>query len=159
LKVLQSIELANHKNGKQKTLLIYYVYTSVINLITDCRPMQVWLVSRHGTRYPSRKKIEELKKLNELKTMITAESTMCPEDIVAIKNWDTNLTKDDHYMLQRQGVEELKSLGARLKRQFPQIFNNPYTEANFKVRRFNFKVYTIPPYIEKPSTLEIQSYH
>ncbi|XP_015377216.1 PREDICTED: multiple inositol polyphosphate phosphatase 1-like [Diuraphis noxia] len=98
----------------------------------DCRPMQVWMVSRHGTRYPSRKKIEELKKLNELKTMITAESTMCPEDIVAIKNWNTNLTKEDHYMLQRQGVEELKSLAIRLKRQFPQLFNNPYSESNFK---------------------------
>ncbi|KAE9536777.1 hypothetical protein AGLY_006839 [Aphis glycines] len=98
----------------------------------DCRPLQVWMVSRHGTRYPSKKKIEELKKLNELKTMITAESTMCPEDIVAIKNWNTNLTKDDHYMLQRQGVEELKSLAVRLKRQFPQLFNNPYTENNFK---------------------------
>ena len=87
----------------------------------------------------NRKKIEEFKKLNELKTMITAESTMCPEDIVAIKNWNTNLTKNDHYMLQRQGVEELKSLAMRLKRQFPQIFNNPYTEANFKVRICRFK--------------------
>jgi len=103
-------------------------------MFTDCRPLQVWLVSRHGTRYPSKKKIDELKKLNELKTIITAESTMCPEDIVAIKNWNTNLTKNDHYMLQRQGVEELKSLAVRLKRQFPQIFNNPYTENNFKVR-------------------------
>lgn len=135
------------------------MFTTVINLITDCRPMQVWLVSRHGTRYPSRKKIEELKKLNELKTMITDESTMCPEDIVAIKNWNINLTKDDHYMLQRQGVEELKSLAVRLKRQFPQIFNNPYTEDNFKVLKFNFKVYNIiSPYIDKP-TLEIQNCH
>lgn len=135
------------------------MFTAVINLITDCRPLQVWLVSRHGTRYPSRKKIEELKKLNELKTMITAESTMCPEDIVAIQNWNTNLTKDDHYMLQRQGVEELKSLAIRLKRQFPQIFNNPYTEENFKVRKFNFKVYIISPYIEKSSTFKIQNCH
>jgi len=136
------------------------MFTTIINLITDCRPMQVWVVSRHGTRYPSRKKIEELtKKLNELKTMITAESTMCPEDIVAIKNWNTNLTTNNHYMLQRQGVEELKSLAFRLKRQFPQIFNNPYTDANFKVRKFNFKVYVISPYTEKSFKLKIQNCH
>lgn len=96
--------------------------------------MQVWLVSRHGTRYPSRNNIEQLKKLNELKTMITAESTMCAEDIAAIRNWNLNLTENDHYMLQRQGIEELKSLAVRLKRQFPQVFNTPYDDKKFKVR-------------------------
>lgn len=99
----------------------------------DCRPMQVWMVSRHGTRYPSRKKIEELKNLNVLKTMITADSTLCPEDVAAIRNWNTNLTSNDHYMLHRQGVEELKSLAVRLKRQFPQIFNTLYDDSKFKV--------------------------
>lgn len=96
--------------------------------------MQVWLMSRHGTRNPSRNKIEELKKLNEIKTMITTESTLCAEDIVAIRNWNLNLTKDDHYTLQRQGVEELKSLAERLKRKFPQIFNTSYNATKFKVR-------------------------
>lgn len=69
--------------------------------------------------------------------MITTESTMCAEDINAIKNWNINLTKDDHYMLNRQGIEEIKSLAMRLKKQFPQIFNTPYDESKFKV---NFSV-------------------
>lgn len=102
-------------------------------IYVECRPMQVWMVSRHGTRYPSREKIEKLKKLNELKTKITADATLCAEDVAAIKNWSMNLTKDDHNMLQRQGIEELKSLAIRLKRQFPQIFNTPYNETKFKV--------------------------
>lgn len=96
--------------------------------------MQVWIMSRHGTRYPSKENIEELKTLTNFKTMITAESTMCMEDIAAIKNWNLNLTKDDHYMLNRQGIEETKSLVMRLKRQFPQIFNTPYDDSKFKVR-------------------------
>lgn len=95
--------------------------------------MQVWVMSRHGTRYPSLEMIEKLKKLNQLKSMITAESTLCPEDITAIRNWNFNLTKDDNNMLQRQGVEELKSLAIRLKRKFPQIFETPYNETKFKV--------------------------
>jgi len=102
----------------------------------DCVPIQVWLVSRHGTRYPSREKIEKLKKLNDFKTMITAESTLCAEDVAAIENWNFNLTKSDDNMLQKQGVEELKSLAVRLKRQFPQVFNTPYNDAKFKVRTY-----------------------
>lgn len=97
--------------------------------------MQLWLVSRHGTRYPSYEKIEELKGLNRFKYMITADTTMCPEDVRAIRDWNPlNLTKDDHYMLQRQGIEELKSLAARLKRQLPQLFNTAYDDTKFKVR-------------------------
>lgn len=102
--------------------------------LKDCRPMQVWMMSRHGTRYPSKEHIEELKTLNNFKTQITDKSTMCPEDIAAIRNWNLNLTKDDHYMLSRQGIEEMKSLVMRLKRQLPQIFNTPYDDSKFKVR-------------------------
>lgn len=101
---------------------------------TDCSPTQVWLLSRHGTRYPSEEDIEELQKLNDLKTMITADSTLCPEDIDAIRKWTLNTTKTDHYMLHSQGVEELKSLATRLKTQFPQIFNTSYSDDKFKVR-------------------------
>lgn len=100
-----------------------------------CRPMQVWLLSRHGTRYPSRKKIESLKKLQEFKAMITSQSKLCQEDIQAIKDWSFNASSNDHYNLHRQGVEELKSLATRLKRQFPQIFNTPFNDAKFKVSK------------------------
>ncbi|VVC26257.1 Histidine phosphatase superfamily,Histidine phosphatase superfamily, clade-2,Histidine acid [Cinara cedri] len=99
---------------------------------SECRPMQLWLMSRHGTRYPSREKIEELKELDRFKAMITADTTMCQEDVEAIRNWNLNLTADNHYMLQRQGVEELKSLAARLKRRLPQLFNTEYDETKFK---------------------------
>lgn len=95
--------------------------------------MQVWLVSRHGTRYPSWEMIEKLRKLDKFKSMITAESTLCPDDIIAIKNWTFNLTKDDNNMLQKQGVEELKSLAIRLKEKFPQIFKTSYSDTKFKV--------------------------
>jgi len=49
-------------------------------------------------------------------------------------------------MLQKQGVEELKSLAVRLKRQFPQVFNTPYNDAKFKVRTstaISVPIYTI----------------
>lgn len=92
------------------------------------------MMSRHGTRHPSEEKIEELKTLNNFKTEITAESTMCPEDIAGIKNWDLNMTKNDHYLLNTQGIEEIKLLAMRLKRQFPQIFNTAYDDSKFKVR-------------------------
>lgn len=104
-----------------------------VGVIIDCRPMQVWLMSRHGTRYPSQEKIMQLKKLNVFKTMITTESTLCAEDIAAIRDWKFNLTKDNHLMIQKQGIEDLKSLAIRLKRQFPQVFNTPYTDVKFKV--------------------------
>lgn len=75
----------------------------------------------------------QLKKLNVFKTMITTESTLCAEDIAAIRDWKFNLTKDNHLMIQKQGIEDLKSLAIRLKRQFPQVFNTPYTDVKFKV--------------------------
>lgn len=97
--------------------------------------MQLWLVSRHGTRYPSRKLIEKFKELNQFKDMITVDTTMCPEDVKAIRDWKpSNITEDDQYQLHTQGFEELKSLAARLKRQLPQLFNTAYDEKKFKVR-------------------------
>lgn len=103
--------------------------------------MQVWMVSRHGTRYPPREKIEKLKKLNELKMLITADTTLCAEDVAAIKNWNTDLTMNQHNMLQRQGIEELKSLAIRLKRHLPQIFNTPYNETKFKVCNVRHRIH------------------
>jgi multiple inositol-polyphosphate phosphatase/2,3-bisphosphoglycerate 3-phosphatase len=96
--------------------------------------MQVWMVSRHGTRYPSQEMIENLKKLHDFKTMITTESMLCPEDIATIRNWKFNLTSSFHYMLHRQGIEELKSLALRLKRLLPQIFNSTFDKNKYKVR-------------------------
>ncbi|XP_050440391.1 multiple inositol polyphosphate phosphatase 1-like [Adelges cooleyi] len=100
---------------------------------SDCTPIQVWMMSRHGTRYPSRETITEFKtKLNLLKAKITEQSPMCWDDINAIRNWNTNLTIQDHYMLQAQGIEELKTLALRLKRQFPNLFSTNYDASKFK---------------------------
>ncbi|XP_050524904.1 multiple inositol polyphosphate phosphatase 1-like [Daktulosphaira vitifoliae] len=110
-----------------------FVSGTDLNTPSDCHAVQIWMMSRHGTRYPSKEMIMEFKtKLNLLKSNISSLSPMCWEDINAIRNWNVNLSSLNHYSLHDQGVKELKTLALKLKQLFPQIFNTSYKDSKFK---------------------------
>lgn len=116
---------------------------NIIYLIEGCKALQLWLLSRHGTRHPTVDVIDKISNLTYYKNQITENSTLCQEDIDAIKTWSFNLTRLDGSKLNSQGADDLSSLGSRLKHLYEQIFNETYNSDTFKVQNLNQWLYTI----------------
>jgi len=95
--------------------------------------LQLWLLSRHGTRHPSADIIDKISSLTHYKHQITENSTLCKEDIDAIKEWNFSLTKQDGNKLNSQGIDDLSSLGSRLRHLYKDVFNEHYNTQTFKV--------------------------
>lgn len=93
-------------------------------------------MSRHGTRHPAANVIDQISKLSEYTNITTGNSTLCKEDIEAIKSWKFNLTETDGNKLNGQGASDLQSLGFRLRNLYNDIFNEPYNPITYKVILF-----------------------
>lgn len=115
------------------TLLSAIIKENFSKLYLDCKTLQLWLLSRHGTRHPAAKIIDKLSNLTDYMNVMTENSTLCKEDIEAIKSWKFNLTKTDGNKLNMQGVHDIQSLGIRLQNVYKDIFNETYNPATFKV--------------------------
>lgn len=108
--------------------------------VPSCTPVQVWLVTRHGTRYPKASDITRLKKLNELRNEIInnheqrKSGELCNKDLQNLKAWSFNWTEEEGYNLAPQGYEDLFLLAERVKADFPEALNLPYSEDRFKFR-------------------------
>ncbi|XP_025191415.1 multiple inositol polyphosphate phosphatase 1-like [Melanaphis sacchari] len=112
-----------------------YSYVSAKQNYTqpNCKALQLWLLSRHGTRHPSRTVIDKISNLKEYTKIITDNSSLCKEDFDAIKTWIFNLTEKDENKLNSQGVNDLLSLGLRLQSVYEDIFNQPYNPITYSV--------------------------
>ncbi|XP_060852702.1 multiple inositol polyphosphate phosphatase 1-like [Rhopalosiphum padi] len=99
----------------------------------NCKTLQLWLLSRHGTRHPGSDTINKISNLNEYKNNLTNNSNLCKEDFEAIKTWIFNLTEKDEDRLNTQGVNDLLSLGSRLQSLYKDIFNQPYNPNIYRV--------------------------
>lgn len=89
-------------------------------------------MSRHGTRHPAAKVIDKISKLTKYTSTITEKSTLCKEDIEAIKSWEFDLTKADGNMLNSRGVDDMRSLGLRLRTVYSDVFDEPYNPTTYK---------------------------
>ncbi|CAI6358905.1 unnamed protein product [Macrosiphum euphorbiae] len=116
-----------------------YSYVSAKQNYTqpNCKPLQLWLLSRHGTRHPESTLIDEISNLNEYKDNLTNNSSLCKEDFEAIKAWIFNLTEKDGSKLNNQGVNDLSSLGLRLQSLYEDIFDQPYNPITYSVLSSN----------------------
>ncbi|CAH1736207.1 multiple inositol polyphosphate phosphatase 1-like [Aphis gossypii] len=103
----------------------------------NCKTLQLWMLSRHGTRHPGRDTIHKISNLNEYKNNLTNNSSLCKEDFEAIKTWVFNLTEKDEYKLNSQGINDLSSLGLRLQSLYEDIFNQPYNPMTYSVLSSN----------------------
>lgn len=85
-------------------------------------PFQLWLVSRHGTRYPSKAGIaaisEELPELLRQAAAAPNASTLCPETLEALGAWRPDVAPEQAKRLHAQGEMELTSLAGERKTQF-----------------------------------------
>lgn len=95
--------------------------------------MQLWLLSRHGTRHPGSPSIHKISNLNKYRNNLTNNLSLCKEDFEAIKTWIFNLTEKDGDKLNSQGVNDLLSLGLRLQSLYEDIFDQPYNPITYRV--------------------------
>lgn len=112
-----------------------YSYVSAKQNFTqpNCKTLQLWLLSRHGTRHPGSATINNISNLNEYKNNLTNNSSLCKEDFEAIKTWIFNLTEKDGDKLNSQGINDLSSLGLRLQSLYEDIFDQPYNSITYSV--------------------------
>ncbi|EEB16594.1 multiple inositol polyphosphate phosphatase 1 precursor, putative [Pediculus humanus corporis] len=108
--------------------------------ILDCEPVQIWMLARHGTRYPGRKSIRELSQLQHLKVEIIRNheelknGRLCYADINTLKSWSFNVKMSDANLLTKQGYSDLYFLAKRLKTKYQSFFQKGYSPNLFRFR-------------------------
>lgn len=119
-------------------------YTVVRNpdpsdLMSQCRPLQTWILSRHAARYPSADQISQINQDGPaLRDAILATrdsiTEICDDDLDALAEWPTLvLDPDSAYMLAGEGYVEGETLGQAVRARLPGLLNT-YDPAAFDFR-------------------------
>ncbi|CAG7868455.1 unnamed protein product [Brassica rapa] len=106
---------------------------------SECTPIHLNLVARHGTRSPTKKRLRELESLaGRLKELVRdAEARNLPSDKVPgwlgkwVSPWKGKVKGGE---LIRQGEEELYQLGIRVRERFPTLFEEDYHPDVYTIR-------------------------
>jgi multiple inositol-polyphosphate phosphatase / 2,3-bisphosphoglycerate 3-phosphatase len=113
-------------------------------LVLDCKPIQMWIINRHGTRFPVKRDVENMKKGPLIRDEIIAnyeianvsiEDSLCLEDYAILKDWqyDDVIEAKPKY-LNEQGWKDLLEIAQRLKKRYPELFGGEYKEQDFSFR-------------------------
>ncbi|XP_022184853.1 multiple inositol polyphosphate phosphatase 1 isoform X2 [Nilaparvata lugens] len=106
----------------------------------ECVPEQLWMLVRHGTRYPLLRKMKGFLELGKLRDEIVMNhenqhGELCEEDLKNLRNWrmkNVSLLESDH--LTQEGFQDLWDIGNRTRARFQNLFNKPYSADNYKVQ-------------------------
>ncbi|CAL4073625.1 unnamed protein product, partial [Meganyctiphanes norvegica] len=104
-----------------------------------CKAQQVWLLTRHGTRYPTKndmgRLMEYLPKLSQQIAENHQQGRGCLEedDISQLASWVAPYSARDREQLQETGYDELYEIGQHWKEMFPELFSVPYSPEKFKI--------------------------
>uniref|UniRef100_A0A336LK28 Multiple inositol polyphosphate phosphatase 1 n=1 Tax=Culicoides sonorensis TaxID=179676 RepID=A0A336LK28_CULSO len=114
--------------------------------VPNCEPKKIWILSRHGTRYPTGKEMKRMADLVNLRDEIldnydTRRSkpdtgALCEGDLAGFRNWewDSNITANYDQYLVWQGWEDLKFLAKSFQKRFPQVMGNYYEREKYLFR-------------------------
>ncbi|XP_065205110.1 multiple inositol polyphosphate phosphatase 1-like [Planococcus citri] len=100
-----------------------------MNLPKNCKPIYVWGIIRHGTRYPV--PIDTILKIKKTLPLIrdqilmnhkNGRGNLCKKDLENLKKWNINITTDLRGELTSQGTKELIFLAKKIKEAFPLLF-------------------------------------
>ncbi|XP_017882165.1 multiple inositol polyphosphate phosphatase 1-like [Ceratina calcarata] len=117
------------------TLTAYENEHGLIKNVTvpNCEPVQIWMLARHGTRYPTKKEIKSMKNdLPDLQESIIknhkkhGRGSLCSSDLRELESWelDPSVRKSNKKYLTKQGEEDLLSLARRFKNYFPELLRS-----------------------------------
>ncbi|KAJ8665110.1 hypothetical protein QAD02_006772 [Eretmocerus hayati] len=96
---------------------------------SHCKPIQIWGLIRHGSRFPKAEKIEKFIEMKKLRDEIVdnhwvrGRGNLCPTDVENLKNWDLSYNQTRPGNMSTQGKTELRLLAERLKAAFPELLD------------------------------------
>ncbi|PSN34766.1 Multiple inositol polyphosphate phosphatase 1 [Blattella germanica] len=108
--------------------------------VPHCQPVQFWLLSRHGTRYPNKKDIARMEHLPELRDQILRnheirkQGRLCERDLENLREWTLHVFPSQAENLANQGYDDMKFMARRFKTQFPALLNRTYHDDLFLFR-------------------------
>ncbi|PSN39586.1 hypothetical protein C0J52_18755 [Blattella germanica] len=121
-----------------------YRYTSNSNdsfiHYPGCEPLRIWMMIRHGTRYPSSKVIRLMReRLPQIRDSIlqnhkSKRGKLCNEEIAELQAWSPHVEEADQKRLSHEGEDEMVELAERFQNRFPQILPEVYNNSTFKFR-------------------------
>ena len=71
--------------------------------------------------------------MNNLQSFYFSGGELCNKDLENLKSWSFNWTEEVGYNLAPQGYEDLKLLAERVKADFPEALDKPYSRDLFTV--------------------------
>ena len=102
----------------------------------NCKPSKFWLISRHGTRYPSKKGVEAL--INMIPEILNkidlGQTELCDKDLELLKSWKPDVTIADTKRLHAEGEKELTLMAERFADNFPNLLKQKYDPNKFHFR-------------------------
>ncbi|XP_046838609.1 multiple inositol polyphosphate phosphatase 1-like isoform X2 [Vespa crabro] len=107
---------------------------------SGCKPKKIWLILRHGTRYPGKKNVPHMiKNLPELQKIILNnykmnKTNLSHDTIIKLSNWKLRFTKNDMMNLAKEGENEMIDLGERYQSRFPNIMPEIYNKRSYKLK-------------------------
>ncbi|XP_023245897.1 multiple inositol polyphosphate phosphatase 1-like [Copidosoma floridanum] len=110
-----------------KTAYQFVYGRSRIPPVPSCTPIQIWILARHGTRYPGREFIRRLPKLLSLRDQIINDNEpfgrLCGADLEFLRNWRPNPNMNEAMadFLTPQGEQDIRLLAKRLQSEFPEL--------------------------------------
>lgn len=110
--------------------------------VSTCNPSKFWLLSRHGTRLPSRSDLGRIFEYNErlhrdiVSNYNKGRTSLCASDIALIRNWrfDPNITIEMEQYLTVAGWNELQGLAQRYQTAFPLLLPSNYSSNHYFFR-------------------------
>ena len=109
---------------------------------SNCKPVHLWTVVRHGTRYPSKQAIKLMNedlvkmKIKILESVKEGSSFLCEEDVEELNIWKPDVNEEQAKMLHPEGEEEMVMLGERWLMRLEELLQS-YEEDMFKLRSTN----------------------
>lgn len=108
---------------------------------SDCKPIQFWMLTRHGTRFPKEDDISTLQLAKDLKKEVIAnydlvnDEKICYKDYLAIKNWEYDeIIETKPAYLNEQGWKDMVGLAQRYRMRYPTLLGGNYSRENFYFR-------------------------
>ena len=106
---------------------------------TGCIEKKIWLLIRHGTRFPDKKYIlrirQEFPRLQKLilSNFNANKTTLKTSQAVKLSKWKMNFINDDSKILAQEGENEMIDLAERFQSRFPYLLTKDYTNHTHKV--------------------------
>ncbi|XP_050423419.1 multiple inositol polyphosphate phosphatase 1-like [Adelges cooleyi] len=97
-------------------------------------PRQIFMLGRHGTRGPTINfNLNAIPKILKYQNKFTERATLEPEDMEAIKNWETVIDTTGDKSITQKGHDEIKYLAIRIREAFPNLFERKYNSEYYEV--------------------------